>query len=325
MPCETICPGDTSNLWLDAPTWSQDLASRRGCGELSEGQASDLTFFGDHGFLVKDLGIEPELLDQLVKGVDDVWRSLPSDLAYACRSPARSMKFACERVDRAPGYRIHDLHSHLQAARDLYLNSQVFELAQLILGRRAVAIQSLFFEYGSEQMLHRDCVVVPTGAPGHLLAAWIALEDIEPDAGPLVYVPGSHRLPLFRFKSGSYRLDPTNVTEAEIQQGFEFEEAQCANNGLVRKPFLAKKGQVLYWHAALRHGGEPVRNPALTRRSFVIHYSCTDTYPARSITVSSPGTESGNHHEKRVFSTRKILQKDMALGYQNPMFGSDWA
>ena len=30
-----------------------------------------------------------------------------------------------------------------------------------------------------------------------LAAAWIAMEDIDPNSGPLVYYPKSHRLPHF--------------------------------------------------------------------------------------------------------------------------------
>jgi len=34
----------------------------------------------------------------------------------------------------------------------------------------------------------------------------------------------------------------------------------------------AKKGDVFLWHGMLVHGGSPVKNPALTRKSMVIHY-----------------------------------------------------
>jgi len=36
--------------------------------------------------------------------------------------------------------------------------------------------------------------------------------------------------------------------------------------------FLAKKGDILIWHADLAHGGAPVSNKALTRQSLIGHF-----------------------------------------------------
>jgi ectoine hydroxylase-related dioxygenase (phytanoyl-CoA dioxygenase family) len=40
--------------------------------------------------------------------------------------------------------------------------------------------------------------------------------------------------------------------------------------------FHAKKGDVLIWHANLLHGGSPINNPLLTRKSMVAHYYAKD-------------------------------------------------
>ena len=42
--------------------------------------------------------------------------------------------------------------------------------------------------------------------------------------------------------------------------------------GLEKKIFLAKKGDLLIWHANLFHGGEAQKNKSLTRKSVVFHY-----------------------------------------------------
>jgi ectoine hydroxylase-related dioxygenase (phytanoyl-CoA dioxygenase family) len=36
---------------------------------------------------------------------------------------------------------------------------------------------------------------------------------------------------------------------------------------------LPKRGDLLIWHGALIHGGTPMQNPELTRRSFICHYT----------------------------------------------------
>ena len=277
--------------------------------------------FAENGFLVFPLGLEEEALDAVNSGVDRLWRQKPADLAYACDSPARSMALS-DASERRARYRIHDMHSHVPSALDLYLQPKILEYARLILGEDAVAIQSLYFEYGSEQILHRDPVVVPTGAPGHLLAAWIALEDISADSGALVYVPGSHRLPYFTFSPGEYEFDASRMGEQEIRAGTAWDDEQARRAGLEPQIFTARKGEVLLWHASLRHGGSPVRDPSLTRKSFVVHYATRRSYDCRSITVIAQ--DEGRVEERsRIMETRAVMERDGCSGFENPMQGSE--
>ena len=54
---------------------------------------------------------------------------------------------------------------------------------------------SLLFERGSQQKLHRDSPLFVTRPEGCYLGVWAALEDTDGENGPLLVVPGSHRLP----------------------------------------------------------------------------------------------------------------------------------
>ena len=38
-----------------------------------------------------------------------------------------------------------------------------------------------------------------------------------------------------------------------------------------RREFIARKGDALFWHGMLIHGGSPVVDDSLSRRSMVIH------------------------------------------------------
>jgi hypothetical protein len=42
--------------------------------------------------------------------------------------------------------------------------------------------------------------------------------------------------------------------------------------GLKTETFMAKKGDVLIWHADLMHGGVPIQDPRQTRKSLVAHF-----------------------------------------------------
>lgn len=308
-----------SDLWLDQTDAEAQIADRLARGSLTAEQADKLHAFARDGYLIFPLDLPSETLDAVVEGVDGLWRDRPADVAFACDTPARPMARADEARDRRTRYRIHDLHSHVDAARQLYLSPQIFEWVKLVLGDNAVAIQSLFFEFGSEQMLHRDPVVVPTGKPSHLLAAWIALEDISPDCGALVYVPGSHRLPYYAFAPGQHMFDHATMGEAEISAAFAFDDAQCREHGLEQKLLTAKKGEVLLWHASLRHGGAPVRNPALTRKSMVVHFSTLGSYDQRGITVFD---DVDGEERPRVMDTDVVLRQGGCAGFDNPMRGT---
>ena len=244
----------------------------------------------------------------------------PADLAYAYDGPARRMRHADEARERRSRYRVHDVHSHSDAAKLLYLEPRIHRMVDLILDEPGVAIQSLAFEYGSQQLLHRDQVVVPTASPGHLVAAWIALEDIHPDCGPLVYIPGSHRLPCFETAPGEYEYDGRRMGPEIVEAGLAWEAEQERQQGLEPEVFTPRRGEVLIWHAALRHGGDAVRNEALTRRSFVVHFSTKRTYPERSITIAEPAPE-GDRHE--IHATRSLVEQGGCVGFENPILETD--
>lgn len=307
-----------SGLWIDGDDAPQRIDARLEKGEIDETTAERLRSFHDRGYTRFQLE-QDDLVDALEGAFDRLWRSKPNDLLYAFDGPPRRMSRADESRERAHRYRIHDVHSHEDAALELYLLPELHRLVGEMLGEPVVAIQSLLFEYGSQQVLHRDPVVVPTGAPGHLVAAWIALEDIVEGSGELVYVPGSHRLPYYEFTPGGYMFDAAVMGEKEIEEATRWFEAQLEQRGLSREHFTAEKGEVLLWHASLHHGGGPVTDRSLTRKSLVIHYSTRQTYTKRSITVAE---EVGDHEEMVVLETEKLIERGDIAGFANPAAGS---
>ena len=306
-----------SSLWIDRPDALRHIADRHSSGDISQEHAGLLRFFAENGYCVFDTLVEEPLLDAVQEDVDRLWRERPHDVAYAYDGPAKRLSSADEARERRTRYRLHDIHSHAESCLRLYLLPRVHELVDLMFGEPSVAIQSLYFEYGSQQTLHRDAVVVPTDEPGHLVAAWIALEDIEPDSGALVYVPGSHLLPCFETAPGEFMFDGRRMGGDVVERGLAFEAEQEKRCGLEPKVFAAKKGQVLIWHGALRHGGSPVLDESLTRKSFVVHFSTRRTYRDRSLIVSE---EDGSPTE---LQTRQLVQNGQHAGFQNPMLGAD--
>ena len=163
--------------------------------------------------------------------------------------------------------------------------SLLLECLQVLYGREPFAFQTLNFAVGSEQHFHSDAVHFHSYPHGFMCGVWIALEDVSRDSGPLIYYPGSHRLPYLT--AASLGLTPDQVAKEEHPQTF-FEECwreAIKNNDYTQHFFLPKRGQILIWHANLLHGGEQVANRELSRWSQVTHYyfaDCLYTTPLMS-------------------------------------------
>ena len=114
---------------------------------------------------------------------------------------------------------------------------------------------------------HCDSLYMTPKTPAHLVATWIALEDVHPDAGPLVYYPASHKIPLYTFSDGTH-----HARQEEMPNWSAYIESEMRRRGIEAKTFLAGKGDLFIWHSDLVHGGSAIGDPTRTRRSLVCHY-----------------------------------------------------
>ncbi len=160
----------------------------------------------------------------------------------------------------------------------------LLQILNFILGKKVIPFQTINFIKGSEQKPHSDTVHMATYPLGYLAAAWVALEDIDENAGPLVYYPGSHKLPYLMgngYESGSTKF--TIGENAYSNYEAKIESIIKANN-LQPQSFLAKMGDVFIWHANLLHGGTKMNDQRLTRKSMVVHYYCEEVICYHEIT-----------------------------------------
>jgi hypothetical protein len=168
--------------------------------------------------------------------------------------------------------------------RAIAANSRVLALLEKLYGRRPFPFQTLNFPVGTQQHLHSDSIHFSSIPERFMCGVWVAMEDVGPDAGPLTYLPGSHRWPILNNVMIGRR--GFGASAASAQAPFE-----AAWNALIEtsatKPevFLARKGQALIWAANLLHGGSPQHDARLTRWSQVTHYyfdNCAYYTPAYS-------------------------------------------
>jgi ectoine hydroxylase-related dioxygenase (phytanoyl-CoA dioxygenase family) len=212
--------------------------------------------------------------------------------------------------------KINDLFLDEAAVRNLALSERLTKILSGLLGGAPLICNSLNFIWGSGQPDHVDSWFMPAPVPRTLpmrTARWwrrtpaelpdfnkrlavssICLEDVQPNAGPLVYYPGSHKIPPFRFPNGGYA-----ALQDGTQQSTEYVHDRIKKAGLHREEFLGKAGDVFLWHGQLVHGGSPIADPARTRKTLVTHYwRAADVKPENAVKVHETGYYERRQHQQ---------------------------
>lgn len=168
--------------------------------------------------------------------------------------------------------------------RSITNDAGLLQLLNFLLDKKMVPFQTINFLNGSGQRAHSDSVHMTTYPLGYLIAIWIALEDVHPDSGPLFYYPGSHKLPYLLNNEWNKDSSFLSLGKNDYPDYEDMVEELIVKHSLQKEELLARKGDVLLWHANLIHGGAPIRNAALTRKSMVVHYYADDVIKYHEIT-----------------------------------------
>ncbi len=175
------------------------------------------------------------------------------------------------REGRNLSLRLQDAWQFNPQVKQIACNPLILALLTRLYGKRAMPFQTLNFPVGTQQHFHTDSIHFSSMPERFMCGVWVALEDITPENGPLLYYPGSHRWPIYTNEHigqcvSGLQQKPTQALYQDMWQ------ALVDANGAKPQQFLAKKGQALIWAANLMHGGSPQINRDATRWSQVTHY-----------------------------------------------------
>jgi len=200
---------------------------------------------------------------------------LPERAARIRRDLASRFDLAGFREGRVHSLRLQDAWTFHDDVRAIACNPAILDLLSRLYGRRPFPFQTLNFPYGSQQRAHSDSVHFSSYPERWMCGVWVALEDIGEDQGPLVYYPGSHRLPIL--DNAALGIDPATLSGTHDRYPLYEEtwERMVAALGLVPRRFTPRLGQALIWTANLLHGGDVHRDRGRTRWSQVTHYLFT--------------------------------------------------
>jgi phytanoyl-CoA hydroxylase len=172
--------------------------------------------------------------------------------------------------------RLVNFHHYSENALKVVANQNVLRvLDELFMGDTCV-YTSLTFKYGTQQPVHRDTPHFATWPLNSFCGVWTALEDIDPDAGPIFYHPGAHRFTVNQFlyldEAASRMPDATHQdllkTALDLYNGEIIRRVRD-----ISEPVLLniKAGDTVIWHPEMPHGGSPAKDQHRTRWSIVAH------------------------------------------------------
>jgi ectoine hydroxylase len=251
--------------WLDRSDAVQALRSHPELESFPEALRRGLLGWPENGYLIAPAFLSGDEVD----AINDELERLMADRAVTYHYR---------------GNRVMDAHRESRTVANVVKREDLVRLLSFILGRDVILFQTINFFEGSEQAAHSDFFHMTTEPLGYLIAIWIALEDVTPGSGPVYYYPGSHRLPYVLSEHLDVAKNPL-LLDPSKEDRYSRKIAEVAREvGIEPVEFLAKKGDLLVWHANLIHGGRAIENAGATRKSLVAHYFGKDVLCYHEVT-----------------------------------------
>ena len=213
--------------------------------------SSEIDRFQRDGYLIVDTGIPATVLDAVVTDLADYWSGAKTSQA----------------ISYADGHRIQDAWPVSNSVKTLATWPLVLDVLEELYDKKPLPFQTLNFPRGTEQPAHADSIHFNSEPFGLMCGVWIALEDIGPDQGPLVYYAGSQKLPEMNFEDFGLKPDYSEYPKYE-----EHIKALIDKHQFQPELGIVKKGTAIIWSANVLHGGSKQNDKALTRYSQVTHY-----------------------------------------------------
>ena len=251
-------------LWIDRSDFAGQLQRRLDAGELAQQEADDLEFYEANGYVVFKGAVDPALCDDYAEAFKQIWTDPPPTLWASLGG--RIVAFDPAQYERI--VKVADFHYYYPRAVEILYPPRVLRFLELIYERAPVVFQTMTVRKGTEEPLHTDTGPLSLTEPMSLVASWLALEDVQPGSGELQFVPRSHRVPEQLVNGRKAHLGDMHA----YHQSLEALKAECEERDYGVQQFMAKKGDVLIWAADLLHGGKPIENAELSRKSLIAHF-----------------------------------------------------
>ena len=241
--------------WVESPFFYDLLETK----PLSEEEYNLAKHYHEEGYVILDLNLSEKFIKETILEVDNKVRS-------------NSFKSQESGYHYSKHPRLFEAWKWSNHVLELTKNKKVLDTLKFLYKRNPLPFQIINFVGGAQQPLHSDTIHFSSIPQRWLGVSWIALEDVDEENGTLMYVPKSHKLPIFEFSNIGIEV-PKYGEQFDAYSKYEsFIKQMVESKGLEIKTFTAKKGQALIWSANLLHGSVPIADENRTRYSQATHY-----------------------------------------------------
>jgi phytanoyl-CoA hydroxylase len=176
-----------------------------------------------------------------------------------------------------------------QKSLEVLVHEQVRRVLEALCREPVKCVESMYFESSARGTItHADCHFMDSSAPGEMVAAWFAVEDIHPQAGRFYLLPESHMLgtsaPHLAHVEGFYReyealslklMRAFRDNAMETNAASRVEHSRLLARGLAGMSFCAplmRAGDVIFWGSRVLHGSLKPGELSCSRNSLTAHY-----------------------------------------------------
>ncbi len=167
---------------------------------------------------------------------------------------------------KQPFLDVHDYKSYPEFSRsimDIFCGDEIQDALSTITGSNSFNLmQGMLFDANTGGTYpHQECWYLDTIPNGHLIIAWIALEDIDEKAGRFYVLPKSDHL--------DFHSDTPNISHSEWLE--RIKKYVDSNRCQITTPDM-KRGDVMFLNSKIIHGSLPTVDPSFSRKSLTAHY-----------------------------------------------------
>ncbi len=288
-------------MWTDRNDFYQILNRKRNSGGFSKFEEKNLKHWRDHGYVIFSNAIKHELIDNYLIEIEQLLNKNNTPLKVTGVGFRTPVTYKPELLELHRSLRIVDDYKFSEYSRKILFSSASTSFFQTVFESPPILIQSFRYQFGSEEELHQDTVFVRINAPMTFGAIWVALEDVEIGSGELIFYPGSHNWEGFLFSGHFKHYDEERDGPDQLQQWYDWIQREAKNRNAAIQRFLPNKGDVIFWHGGLVHGGSPIKTDNQTRLSLVGHFCAEGVRPLYH--YYKPGQRKFEYHQGFKYTT----------------------
>jgi len=148
--------------------------------------------------------------------------------------------------------------------KEVFSNFFICKALKSILGEKPKIVQSMYFEGNSATWEHQDSYYLDSEKIGTMTAGWLALEEIQADAGRFFICPKSHEIDLGR------QNIKNNIAENHDNYIKQVVSIIKSKNMPIKAPYL-NSGDMLFWNSWTIHGSIDSQSKTFSRSSITMH------------------------------------------------------